>query len=145
LGPPYNRAMTNIDAGDNDEARSYQLHFEQRPDYLYAHVSGPQDSPEITLAYWREIATECQMRRATRVMVMDDLGGAPTPPEQIAELVRKMQGSGMETVQIAFVEPIMAHVAMMEHGQIFAMESGFRAHVFSSVNAAERWLRFGGG
>ncbi|KFN42860.1 hypothetical protein [Arenimonas oryziterrae] len=129
---------------DDAPESPYRLHFEQRPNYLYAVVSGPEDSLEITLAYWREIAVECLTRRATRVLVVDELGGTPMPPEQIAELVKNMQGSGMESVQVAFVEPVMAHVPLMEHGEIFAMESGFNARVFSSVNEAERWLRFGG-
>ena len=33
--------------------------FEDRADYLYAAVTGPRDSREISIAYWTDIAREC--------------------------------------------------------------------------------------
>jgi hypothetical protein len=36
-----------------------ELIFEERTSYLYAEVSGPKDSFEISMAYWKSIAEQC--------------------------------------------------------------------------------------
>ena len=45
-----------------------QLVIEDRPDYLYAAVSGPRDSQEISQAYWTRVAAECQRRKARKLL-----------------------------------------------------------------------------
>ncbi len=48
--------------------------FEDRADYLYAAVTGPRDSQEISMAYWRQIAAECERRKTRKLMVVENLG-----------------------------------------------------------------------
>jgi hypothetical protein len=122
---------------------AFTLHFEQRSRYLYALVSGPEDSFEITLAYWTAIAAECGRRGVRRVLVVDALAGEPATPAELELRIRSLQGIGLEEVHVAFVEPVDAHLAQMEHAEILAREQGFRIRVFSSITAAELWLRHG--
>ncbi|HET6906861.1 MAG TPA: hypothetical protein VFH52_07925 [Rhodanobacteraceae bacterium] len=121
----------------------YQLRFTDRGDYLFAKVVGEQDSPEITLAYWREIAAECERRGTTRLLVCDDLQGQPATPQDFARLTAALRGSGMEHVRIAFHEPVSANLRLVEHGELAFREAGFTLRVFGSESEAELWLRYG--
>jgi hypothetical protein len=121
------------------------LAVEERPAYLFAEVTGPQDSLEVSVAFWRQLADETQRRGSAKLMVVDRLEGTPLDPEGMARLVMRMVGFGLERVRIAYVEPTAEHVPAMEHGEIFAAEMGFDARVFGDVGHADRWLRHGGG
>lgn len=119
-----------------------KLVFEDRPGYLYAAVSGPRDSHQISIAYWTLIAEQCRLRKASKVLVFENLGenedelNVPAVVDAIFEL-------GMEQVQIAFVVGRTEMIASMEHGEILAAERGMKGRVFGSLSEAERWLRYG--
>lgn len=121
----------------------YELRFTDRGDYLTALVKGDQDSAGITLAYWREIASECARRGATRLLVCDDLRGEPASPQDFTRLAGALQGSGLEHVRIAFHEPVSANLRLVEHGELAFREAGFTLRVFGSEREAEVWLRYG--
>jgi hypothetical protein len=123
--------------------RLFELGFSDRGDYLYAAVKGEQDSVEITLAYWFEIAAECARRGTARLLVCDDLHGEPATPQDFARLAAALQGSGLESVRIAFHEPVSSHVRLVEHGELAFREAGFTLRVFGSESEAELWLRYG--
>ena len=122
---------------------SWRLRFEDRTDYLYADVSGPEDSLAITTAYWREIAAECARRHATRLLVCDRLRGEPATPEEFRHLAGSFLGSGLERVRIAFHEPVSDHLRVVEHGELAMREAGLTLRVFGSEREAEIWLRYG--
>jgi len=121
----------------------FQLRFIDRGDYLYAAVKGDQDSPEITLAYWREIAAECARRGTRRLLVCDDLQGEPATPQDFVQLAAALRGSGLESVRIAFHEPVSSHLRLVEHGELAFREAGFTLRVFGGEQEAELWLRYG--
>ncbi len=122
---------------------AFALRFEDRPGYLFAEVTGPQDSLEVSVAFWRRLADEVARRQATRLMVVDRLEGTPLDPAGMAMLVTRLVGFGLEQVRIAYVEPTAEHMPAMEHGEIFAQELGFTARVFGDSGHADRWLRYG--
>lgn len=124
-------------------SKAYDLAFVDRGDYVYACVKGPQDSPEITQAYWRHIAAECERRGTARLLVCDDLQGDPATPQDFVQLATAMRGSGLEKVRIAFHEPNSAHLRVVEHGELAFREAGFTLRVFGSEREAELWLRYG--
>lgn len=123
--------------------RPYELRLSDRGDYLYAAVKGEQDSPEITLAYWRELAAECSRRGVRRLLICDDLRGEPATPQDFVGLARALRGSGLEHVRIAFHEPVSANLRLVEHGELAFREAGFTLRVFGSEQEAELWLRYG--
>ncbi len=125
------------------DGKTFELRFEDRPFYLYAHVNGESDSLEVSVAYWQLILAQCRTRHALRVLVVDEIAGEPMGADFLHTLVSRMSGSGLEAIRVAFVELVSAHVPLMEHGQILAMEQGFQARVFSRMDDADRWLRFG--
>ena len=133
--------MQDLDAPDS--APSFRLRFEKRPGYLYAHVSGPEDSPAISLAYWKAVAAECRKRRAPAVLLRDNLEGAAATPEEIAQQMPHLRGLGLEGLRIAFVEDTSAYLPLMEVGESIAREHGFTVRVFGREDEAVRWLRYG--
>jgi hypothetical protein len=122
---------------------TYRLALEERHGYLFAEVTGPQDSLEASVAYWLRLADEARARGTRRMMVVDRLEGTPLDPTGMAMLVTRLVGYGLEQVRIAYVEPTAEHMPAMEHGEIFAAELGFQARVFGDVGHADRWLRYG--
>lgn len=126
-----------------EQAPAYELEFRDRGDYLFAKVKGEQDSPEITLAYWRDIVHECARRGTTRLLVCDDLRGEPATPADFDWLATALRGSGLERVRIAFHEPDSANLRLVEHGELAFREAGFTLRVFGSEREAELWLRYG--
>lgn len=122
---------------------TWRLRFEDRFGYLYAEVGGPQDSLEITTAYWRAIDIECRRRGTRLLLVCDRLRGEPATQDEFRLLAQALQDSGLRQVRIAFHEPVSEHVSFAEHGELALREAGFTLRVFGSEREAEVWLRYG--
>ncbi len=122
---------------------SWQLHFEDRADYLYAEVHGPEDSLAITTAYWRAIDAECRQRGTRALLVCDCLRGEPAQQEDFRRLALALRGGVLEQVRIAFYEPVPENLRFVEHGELAMREAGFTLRVFGNEREAEVWLRYG--
>lgn len=119
------------------------LRFEDRLDYLYAEVTGPRDSRDISTAYWQRIAERCELRKAHKLMVVENLGDFEGDRDMV-NMVDAIIAMGMGRLKVAFVIARIAEMARMEHGEILAIERGANGRVFESTSLAERWLRHGG-
>ena len=119
------------------------LKFEDRPDYLYAEVTGPRDSRDISTAYWLRIAAQCEQRKTRKLMVVENLGDYEGERD-MANMVDAIIAMGMGRLKVAFVIGRIEEMARLEHGEILAMERGANGRVFESTALAERWLRHGG-
>jgi len=134
--------MTTDNSGSSPD-HSWRLRFEDRTGYMYAEVSGPEDSLAITTAYWRAVAAECSRRKATHLLVCDRLRGEPASREEFAQLAGTLAGNGLEQVRMAFHEPVSDHLRSAEFGELAMREAGFTLRVFGSEREAEIWLRYG--
>lgn len=121
-----------------------QLRFEERPGYLFVDVSGPRDSFEISLAYWREIVAQVERRGTTRLMVVERLGQYEGV-QDIPRIVEALIAMGLDKIKVAFVVERIEMLSQLEHGEILALERGANGRVFTNPALAERWLRHGGG
>jgi hypothetical protein len=131
------------DIGEAPTEPSWRLRFEDRADYLYAEVDGPEDSLQITIDYWRNIDAECRRRNTRLLLVCDRLRGAPATPEEFRQLAATLKGGALDAVRIAFHEPVSDHLRFVEHGELTFREAGFTLRVFGSEREAEVWLRYG--
>lgn len=134
--------MTTDYSGSSPD-HSWRLRFEERTGYLYAEVSGPEDSLAITTAYWRAVAAECSRRNTTHLLVCDRLRGEPASAEDFERLANDLRGIGLEQVRIAFHETVSDNLRFVEHGELAMREAGFTLRVFGSEREAEIWLRYG--
>jgi hypothetical protein len=119
------------------------LRFEERLDYLYAEVTGPRDSVDISTAYWQRIAERCEARKVRKLMVVENLGDFHGERD-MADMVDAIIAMGMGRLKVAFVIARVEELARLEHGEILAIERGANGRVFESTALAERWLRHGG-
>jgi hypothetical protein len=125
------------------QTADYEVRFEHRPGYLYAHVTGSQDSFEIRIGFWNEVAAECRRTQAQCLLVRDDLEGVPPPIEELARVIQGMKGKDLEGMRIAYIEPDAAWMSLMEMAEVIARESGFLPHVFGDEEEGVRWLCYG--
>ena len=124
-------------------ANPFDIVFTHTDYGLRAHVTGINGTLETTLAYWRRVAEEVRRVRPSGVLVVDDMGGDPPPPEQLLTFVLSMKGEGMEDVRIAYVERDAAQIPQVELAGLMAYEHGFNARVFDREESAVVWIRYG--
>jgi hypothetical protein len=123
------------------EGDGFRINLESNPGFLRAHVTGGEDSLEVSLAIWRLLGNECRLRGASRLLVVEDLRGRLTPAE-VGVMVETLYAEGFPDVRIAFVE-LAGSLAAGEHGEILAIELGFTVQAFSREADARHWLLYG--
>lgn len=121
----------------------YALAFENAGDYLRVEISGPADSLEVSLAYWRDIAAECERRGTRALLAVDLFENEPLKPAEVEQVIEAMRNSYVQNVRVAYCELNSAVVSEAEYGELTAREAGFTARVFASEHEAEIWLRYG--
>ncbi len=119
--------------------KSYQLSFEHRPEYLYGHVEGDEDSLEISRQYWEEVSAECQRTGQTRVLIEEDLQGQVRAWEafEVACLVPQL---GFKGAKIAFVDNFRYEKEINDFIRSVSVNRGLNVNIFDNVEQAERWL-----
>jgi hypothetical protein len=80
-----------------------QLVIEDRQNYLYAEVSGPHDSFEISMAYWAVVAEQCHLRKTKRLLVFERLGQY-RGERNMTLLIDSIIALGFEHIRVAYVD-----------------------------------------
>lgn len=119
--------------------KPYRIEFEERPGYLYAHVSGERDSLEISLGFWREIAAECRRSEARRVLIEEDIKECVSMLEMY-QIGAEIPRLGFENVLVAFVDPYLEQQELNRFGETVASNRGLRGKFFNDAHEAEKWL-----
>lgn len=119
-------------------SKGYDLILERRAHYLFAKVSGPRDTLQISIDYWTEIAEECARAPVERLLVLEELDERSTVID-MAEMIKLLPRMGFRDMRLAFVDP-KEDVGMLVFAEVRALEVGLAGHVFGGVDAAERWL-----
>jgi hypothetical protein len=116
----------------------YTLTLEPRDRYLRAQVSGPEDTVEVSVAYWSEIAAACRDGAVRRLLVVEELEGTAQPSEMEAVVGFLLQ-LGFQDIRIAFVDAT-EDAALLVRAEIQVQKHGVTARVFRRESEAERWL-----
>ena len=119
-------------------SKGYHLLLERRALYLFAKVSGPRDTLQISINYWSEIAEECSRSSVERLLVLEELDEKSTVLD-MAQMIQLLPQMGFKDMRIAFVDP-KEDVDLLAFAEVRALEVGLAGHVFGGVDAAERWL-----
>lgn len=119
---------------------SFEIKFSTHPFGLKAQVGG-EATFENTVAYWRAIAAELEQRPLSGLLLIDEMTGAPLSEDHWRRLVEMMKGGPLERSRIAHVKPM--GLEKIEYCEIFAMEAGMHARVFTDQADAVMWLRHG--
>ena len=119
---------------------TFQIAFSTHPFGLKAYVRG-EGVFGNTVAYWRAIMAELERRPATGLLLVDEMSGTPLSEEDWRQLVEMIKEGPLERVRIAHVKPM--GLEKIEYCEIFAVEAGLQARVFTSESDAILWLRHG--
>ena len=119
---------------------SFDIVFSAHPAGLKAGVRG-EGSLENTLAYWQAIVAKLTERPAPALLLIDEMHGDPLPEQDWQQLVETIKGTCLDQLRIAHVKPL--GLQSVEYCELFALEAGLRARVFSSEEEAVMWLRYG--
>ena len=82
---------------------SFEIRFGDRDGYLYAFVSGEEDSSSAGLIYWQQIIDECVKRNYGNLLMEEDFPNQVSTIDmyQVVEALSKMIPHGLK---IAFVD-----------------------------------------
>lgn len=119
---------------------TFDIVFSAHPAGLKARVQG-EGSLENTLAYWRAIVAELEARPAPALLLVDQTRGDPLPEQDWQQLVEAMKDTCLDRLRIAHVKPL--GLQSVEYCELFALEAGMHARVFSDEDEAVTWLRYG--
>ena len=117
---------------------AYSLRVEPREHYLYVHVEGPEDTFEVSVAYWTEIEAECRRRGARRLLVVEALQGNAVPAE-MADVVDALVAMGFRDIRVAYVDAT-EDAGLLVAAESRALNAGLTGRVFRAEADAERWL-----
>jgi hypothetical protein len=117
---------------------AYVLSLEPREHYLRAHVSGPEDSVEVSIAYWPEVAAACRASGARRLLVVEELEGNARPSDMEAVVDGLIQ-LGFQHIRVAYVDAT-EDASLLVSAEIRVQMHGFTGRVFRREAEAERWL-----
>lgn len=129
-------SSTNISLEVSD---LYTIEFEHRPKYLYAFVSGEDDSLDITRSYWQQMLEECRQHGFDKLLVEENLEGSLSMQE-VYEFASEYAHMGFRDILVAFVDRHAAHQQLNRFGELVATNRGGRIRVFDSVSDAKQWL-----
>lgn len=118
--------------------KGYELILERKALYLFAKVSGPRDTLQISIDYWTEIAEECARSPVERLLVLEELDEKSTVTD-MAQMIQLLPQMGFKDIRIAFVDP-KEDVELLAFAEVRALELRLTGHVFGAVDAAEAWL-----
>jgi hypothetical protein len=119
---------------------SFDIVFSAHPVGLKARVGG-EGTLENTVAYWQAIVAELEARPAPALLLIDEMHGELLSEQHWQQLVESMKGTCLDRLRIAHVKPL--GLQSVEYCELFALEAGLRARVFSSEDEALMWLRHG--
>ena len=121
------------------ENKLYTVKFEHRQGYLYAYGKAEQDSFEVSLGFWTEIAAYCKANHFSKVLVEEDF---ETDNEIIDtyEIVSQGHKVGFTRIKIAFVDRHNSQMNNNLFGETVARNRGIQGKVFSNIKEAEKWL-----
>ncbi len=130
----------------------YELHLENRLNYLYASVK-TSENLECIKSYWKNLSSECRNRNSDKILievkcnesVSDEFSAKECRPNPIT--VSKMYELGEYIAQLDFFGVKIAFVAkyngkqeLDNFGELVATNRGLNGKLFYDTKAAESWL-----
>ena len=116
----------------------YELTFDQRPHYLYAHVTAATINEKISEAYQKEIAAHCRGSKVSKLMIYRDIPAALSTTSSYFAANRLLKL--LPKIKIAFVNPYAPNDKLLQFATTVGSNFGEQHEVFNDISKAERWL-----
>ncbi len=118
----------------------YEIRFEDREGYLYAYVSGEEDSLAVSLDYWERVITECEKRVVRALLLEEDFPNQSSAIDMYT-VTRAIASMAPGSLRIAFIDRESDHAELNAFGETVAVNRGLHGRIFRDVADAEAWLR----
>ena len=117
----------------------FNLLLEEYDNYLYASVSGPQDSEEVSIQFWKEILTKAEELNVKKILVEEDFPNQLSVLE-IHAVAEVIANHFTNAFQIAHVDKHASDIDLNVFGETVARNRGLWVRVFQTLEDAEEWL-----
>ena len=121
-------------------AKPYELTLEQRPDYMYAHISCGAINSEIVTDYLHQVIDRCHKKHCSRLMIERDIP-ATLSDTDIFFTGNEFAHMGIEQIRIAFVDSRVENKEHLEFAMLIANNRGANMKLFANAAEAEKWLQ----
>ncbi len=121
-------------------AEDFEIEYEAREGYLFAQVSGPKDSVDVSKRFWDAIIARMNEIGEDRVLVVEDFPNQLSPADMyaIAVIVSKLF---RQPKKLALVDTCASHYELNAFGETVATNRGAAARAFNDMDDAIAWLR----
>jgi len=131
-----NNIMNN---SNNSGSKPYSLIFDYKEDYLYAAVSGENDSLDVSLQFWQEIFNECENKGYLKLLVTEDFKNNISTIDMFV-LGEKMTAMVPSNTIVAFVDTQSQQLELNRFAETVAYNRGGKGAAFTNFKEAEEWL-----
>lgn len=116
-----------------------KLTLEPGSEYLYAYIESDNDSYEIALGHWQEIAGELFERKLKRVLVHEDIIGELSDSDAF-RVATELRAIGFSNVKVAMLDNHAVHRRSTEFGVLVGSNRGLLVQSFETAAEAVKWL-----
>ena len=119
--------------------KPYELSFEVRPEYLFAHVKAATATPEIILAYVREVIERARESGLHRILVEREIPVTLSVGDSFFTGT-KLAESAFGRTKMALVDVHSQNTDSLRFGLLTISNRGGNVQFFTNIPDAESWL-----
>jgi hypothetical protein len=116
---------------------SYKIEYEERTNYLYVHIAGPESYDEAS-RFWEELRKEADVRKHNRFLIVDEVTGV-LEHDDVYWLSAKIATLFYGKI-IAYVDPKEESYVANEYGEAVVYGKGVNVRLFRKKHDAIEWL-----
>ena len=116
-----------------------EIQLEDRPGYLYAFVSGPKDSVDVSIRCAEQIGKEAKKRGTRKILIEEDFPNDLSTTETF-DVCSKAPSIYQLGTTIAHVDRNAEQHETNVFGGAVAYNRGLVNRTFATVEEAEKWL-----
>lgn len=121
------------------QQKPFDIQFDYREKYLFAHVSGEKDSLETSLMFWKEILDESEAGNYKKILIMENFRNDISAIDMFI-LGEKLCEMAPKNISVAFVDEQIQQLEMNKFTETVVYNRGGKGKVFADMNEAEHWL-----
>lgn len=121
-----------------DTGKPYELTFEERPGYLYAHVKADTMTEEMSAAYLGEVAEKCAGSKLTRVLIYREVPFVIDSTSIFFSMQNEIEL--LKGLKLAVVTPFPFTEEALNFAILVSNNRGANFELHKTIEAAEEWL-----
>lgn len=123
----------------NVPEKPYSLTYDEKSNYLYAHVKCDEFTIEVAVDYLREVIAECRELQYTRIMIDRDIPVilSTAKIQFVAEQLATVNTKGLK---IALVDPRPENRELNRFAAAASRGLGTKVRAYSTIPDGRRWL-----